>query len=207
MSIFSVLKAPPSVSSSSIFPCSSSSTSSYNPLTNTSSLPSKSPYIPFFLFLILCPSFSFLSRYLFLHSHTLLSFLLTPSFPPLSHPPFLPSHTLLSSPLTSSCPPLSHLPFSPSHSFLSSPLTASCLSLSHPLVLPSHTLLSFSHTFIRFFIPLSLPSPSFRYRKHDGAPTGRRPSLPPLYEYDSEGNPLVMRRPGPPSARSRRSSK
>ncbi|KAG7154419.1 hypothetical protein Hamer_G018152 [Homarus americanus] len=45
-----------------------------------------------------------------------------------------------------------------------------------------------------------------RYRKND-APAGRRPSLPPLYEYDSEGNPLIMRRPGPPSARSRRSSK
>ncbi|XP_063877187.1 uncharacterized protein LOC135109640 [Scylla paramamosain] len=54
----------------------------------------------------------------------------------------------------------------------------------------------------------SLPSrDGRRYRKNDFAPTGRRPSLPPLYEYDSEGNPLVMRRPGPPSARSRRSSK
>lgn len=54
----------------------------------------------------------------------------------------------------------------------------------------------------------SLPSrDGRRYRKHDGAPTGRRPSLPPLYEYDSDGNPLVVRRPGPPSARSRRSSK
>lgn len=54
----------------------------------------------------------------------------------------------------------------------------------------------------------SLPSrDGRRYRKHDAPPGGRRPSLPPLYEYDSEGNPLVMSRPGPPSSRSRRSSK
>ncbi|XP_071549615.1 uncharacterized protein pot [Panulirus ornatus] len=54
----------------------------------------------------------------------------------------------------------------------------------------------------------SLPSrDGRRYRKNESAPSGRRPSLPPLYEYDSEGNPVIMRRPGPPSARSRRSSK
>ncbi|XP_045622584.2 LOW QUALITY PROTEIN: uncharacterized protein pot [Procambarus clarkii] len=54
----------------------------------------------------------------------------------------------------------------------------------------------------------SLPSrDGRRYRKHDSGPAGRRPSLPPLYEYDSEGNPVILRRPGPPSARSRRSSK
>lgn len=54
----------------------------------------------------------------------------------------------------------------------------------------------------------SLPSrDGRRYRKNESAPSGRRPSLPPLYEYDSEGNPVIVRRPGPPSARSRRSSK
>lgn len=54
----------------------------------------------------------------------------------------------------------------------------------------------------------SLPSKDGRrYRKNESAPSGRRPSLPPLYEYDSEGNPVILRRPGPPSARSRRSSK
>lgn len=54
----------------------------------------------------------------------------------------------------------------------------------------------------------SLPSKDGRrYKKNDSGPSGRRPSLPPLYEYDSEGNPVIMRRPGPPSARSRRSSK
>ncbi|KAK7070551.1 hypothetical protein SK128_015656 [Halocaridina rubra] len=54
----------------------------------------------------------------------------------------------------------------------------------------------------------SLPSKDGRrYKKNESAPSGRRPSLPPLYEYDSEGNPVILRRPGPPSARSRRSSK
>ncbi|XP_037781694.1 uncharacterized protein LOC119578043 isoform X2 [Penaeus monodon] len=54
----------------------------------------------------------------------------------------------------------------------------------------------------------SLPSrDGRRYRKNETVVTVRRPSLPPLYEYDSDGNPIIVRRPGPPSARSRRSSK
>ncbi|XP_076042621.1 zona pellucida domain protein papillote [Oratosquilla oratoria] len=47
-----------------------------------------------------------------------------------------------------------------------------------------------------------------RYRRRqEHPPPVRKTSLPPLYEYDSAGNPIVTRRPGPPSARSRRSSK
>lgn len=48
-----------------------------------------------------------------------------------------------------------------------------------------------------------------RYRKFEppAAAGGRRSSLPPLYEYDSEGNPIVKKIPGPQSSRSRRSSK
>ncbi|RXG53533.1 hypothetical protein Avbf_06629 [Armadillidium vulgare] len=55
--------------------------------------------------------------------------------------------------------------------------------------------------------------PSFkdgkRYRKYEppAATGGRKSSLPPLYEYDSDGNPVVKKISGPPSSRSRRSSK
>ncbi|MCL4129112.1 UNVERIFIED_CONTAM: hypothetical protein GTU68_033307 [Idotea baltica] len=47
-----------------------------------------------------------------------------------------------------------------------------------------------------------------RYRKYDlpAATGGKKSSLPPLYEYDLDGNPIMKRPAGPPSSRSRRSS-
>lgn len=79
---------------------------------------------------------------------------------------------------------------------------------SHSFIVPPPLLLFISLPILPLLhTPVHTSVPILRYRKHDGGPAGRRPSLPPLYEYDSEGNPVVMRRPGPPSARSRRSSK